>query len=172
VQCKASVKRLHEFSVLFTDETWDQSVIENALFGFRGRSGRLAFLGWNLAALVLVGAIVVAFLILGAGLSYVLSPSSGAPAVLGVMMAVTAGGAGIWAALALTVKRVRDTGLAPLPVIIGATILLTLDYYILARFTGVRFFSPFASHTPLGGLLATGWFVFLICWPSRIRTGV
>jgi TPR repeat protein len=141
-------------------------MIENALFGFRGRLGRLAFLGWNLAALLLVGVIIVGFLILGAGLSYVLSPSSGGPAVLGVMMAVTAGGAGVWSALALTVKRVRDTGLAPLPVMIGAAVLFTFDYYILTRFTGVRFVSPFASHTPLGGLLAIGWFVFLICWPG------
>jgi TPR repeat protein/uncharacterized membrane protein YhaH (DUF805 family) len=141
-------------------------MIKDALFGFRGHMGRLAFLGWHLAALVLVGAITVAFLILGAVLSRVLSPSSGAPQVLGVMMAVTAGGAGMWASLALTAKRIRDTGFAPWPAIIGVIILLTLDHYLLARFTGVRFFSPFASQTPLGGLLATGWFAFLVCWPS------
>jgi uncharacterized membrane protein YhaH (DUF805 family)/TPR repeat protein len=141
-------------------------MIKDALFKFQGRLGRLAFLGWNLAAFALVGAIIVAFLALGAGLSLVLSRSSGGPQVLGVMMAVTAAGAGIWTALALTVKRVRDAGLAPWPVIIGATILLTFDYTILTRFTGVRFFSPFAGHTPLGGLLATGWFAFLVCWPS------
>jgi uncharacterized membrane protein YhaH (DUF805 family) len=140
--------------------------IKDALFGFQGRMGRLAFLGWNLAALVLVGAIAVAFLILGAGLSLVLSRSSGGPQFLGVMMAVTAAGAGIWTALALTVKRVRDTGLAPWPVIIAATLLLMLDYTILTRFTGVRFVSPFSGYTPLGGLLATGWLVFLVCWPG------
>jgi uncharacterized membrane protein YhaH (DUF805 family) len=141
-------------------------MIRNALFGFRGSLGRLAFLGWNLAAMVAVGAIAVAFLILGAGLSIVLSPSGGSPQVLGVMIAVTTGGAGIWTALAVTVKRVRDTGLAPWPVVIGVTLLLTFDYIILARFTGVRFFWPFGGHTPLGGLLATGWFAFLVCWPS------
>jgi TPR repeat protein len=141
-------------------------MIKDALFGFRGHMGRLAFLGWHLAALVLVGAITVAFLILGAGLSRVLSPSSGGPQVLGVMTAVTAGGAGIWASVALTAKRIRDTGFAPWPPIIAVIILLTLDQIILARFTDVRFFSPFAGHTPLGGLLATGWFAFLVCWPS------
>ena len=117
--------------------------------------------------MVLVGAIAVAFLVLGAGLSLVLSRSSGGPQVLGVMTAVAAGGAGIWTAFALTAKRVRDTGLAPLPVIVGATLLFTFDYYILTRFTDVRFFSPFAGYTPLGGLLATGWFAFLVCWPGR-----
>lgn len=141
-------------------------MIKDALFGFQGRLGRLAFLGWNLAAMALVAAIAVAFLILGAGLSQVLSPASGGPQILGVMTAVTAGGVGIWTALALTAKRVRDTGLAPLPWIAGAIILLTLDQTILTRFTELRFFAPFAGHTPLGGLLATGWFAFLVCWPD------
>src|SRR3954447_26414628 len=101
----------------------DRSMIKEALFGFQGRLGRLAFLGWHLAALLLVGAITVAFLILGAALSRVLSPSSGGPAILGVLMAVTAGGAGIWASLALTAKRVRDTGWAPWPAILGVILL-------------------------------------------------
>jgi hypothetical protein len=61
----------------------------NALFGFRGRLGRLAFLGWNLAAMVLVGAIAVAFLVLGAGLAAVGVPSGGAK-ILGVLTAVVA----------------------------------------------------------------------------------
>src|ERR1700754_2392317 len=139
-------------------------MIKDALFKFQGRLGRLAFLGWNLAALALVAAIVVAFLILGAGLSLVLSPSSGGPQVLGLMTVVTGAGAAIWTTLALTVKRVRDTGLAPWPVTIGAILLLMVDYAFLTRFTDVRFFSPFAGQTPLGGLLATGWFAFLVCW--------
>ncbi|HXO70063.1 MAG TPA: DUF805 domain-containing protein, partial [Bradyrhizobium sp.] len=141
-------------------------MIKDALFKFQGRLGRLAFLGWNLAALALVAAIVVAFLILGAGLSLVLSPSSGGPQVLGLMTVVTGAGAAIWTTLALTVKRVRDTGLAPWPVTIGAILLLMVDYAFLTRFTDVRFFSPFAGQTPLGGLLATGWFAFLVCWPG------
>jgi hypothetical protein len=66
----------------------------DALFGFRGYLGRLAFLGWNLAGMALVGAITVAFLILGAGLAVVGVPSWGAT-ILGLVMALTAGGAGI-----------------------------------------------------------------------------
>jgi uncharacterized membrane protein YhaH (DUF805 family)/TPR repeat protein len=143
----------------------------DALFGFRGRLGRLAFLGWNLVALVLVATLAVAFLILGVGFSGIHSLASGARAILGVLIAVTAGGIGIWTALALTAKRLRDTGLAPLPVIVGAAVLFTFDYFILTRFTGVRFFSPFAGHTLPGGLLATGWVVFLICWPGASGPG-
>jgi TPR repeat protein len=142
----------------------------DALFGFRGRLGRLAFLSWNLAGIVLVGAIALAFLILGAGLSGVLSQSSGAAAVVGVLMAATAGGVGIWATIALAAKRLRDIGLAPLPLMIAATILLAFDSFILTRLTGVRFFSPLAGYTPLGGLFTTGWMIFLICWPSASET--
>jgi len=40
----------------------------NALFGFRGRLGRLAFLGWNLVGMILVGAITIAFLVLAPSL--------------------------------------------------------------------------------------------------------
>jgi TPR repeat protein/uncharacterized membrane protein YhaH (DUF805 family) len=142
----------------------------NALFGFRGRLGRLAFLGWNLAAMVLVGAIAVAFLVLGAGLAAVGVPSGGAK-ILGVLTALAAGGAGIWMTLALLSKRVRDIGLAPWPLMIGAIILLAVDVAVLARFTDLRFFSPFARQTPLGGLLATGSIIFLVCWPGRSESG-
>jgi uncharacterized membrane protein YhaH (DUF805 family) len=141
----------------------------DALFGFRGRLGRLAFLGWNLTGMALVAAIAVAFLIVGAGLSGVLQVR-GAATVLGVLMAATAGGVGIWTTIALAAKRLRDIGLAPLPLMIGATILLAFDFFVLTRLTGVRFFSPLAGYTPLGGLFATGWMVFLICWPSASET--
>jgi len=142
----------------------------NALFGFRGRLGRLAFLGWNLVGMILVGAITIAFLVLGTVLAALGVPSGGAT-ILGVLMALTAGGAGIWMTLALLSKRVRDIGLAPLPLLIGAIALLALDDTVLTRFTDLRFFSPFARQTPLGGLLATGWFIFLICWPGRSESG-
>ena len=137
----------------------------DALFGFRGHLGRLAFLGWNLAGMALVGAITVAFLVLGAGLAVVGVPSWGAT-ILGLVMALTAGGAGIWMSLALLGKRVRDTGLAPLLLVVGTIILLAVDQAVLTRFTDLRFFSPFAQHTPLGGLLATGSIIFVVCWPG------
>jgi TPR repeat protein len=73
--------------------------------------------------------------------------------------------------LALVSKRVRDIGLVPLPLIIGVTVLLAIDDIVLTRFTDLRFFSPFARQTPLGGLLATGSIVFLICWPGRPESG-
>lgn len=142
----------------------------DALFGFRGRLGRLAFLGWNLAGMALVGAIVVVFLVLGAGLAAVGVPSGGAK-ILGVLMALTAGGAGIWMTLALLGKRVRDIGLAPLPLMIGAIMLLAVDEAVLTRFTDLRFLSPFARQTPLGGLIATGSIIFLVCWPGRSESG-
>ena len=102
----------------------------NALFGFRGRLGRLAFLGWNLVGMILVGAITIAFLVLGTVLAALGVPSGGAT-ILGVLMALTAGGAGIWMTLALLSKRVRDIGLAPLPLLIGAIALLALDDTVL-----------------------------------------
>jgi uncharacterized membrane protein YhaH (DUF805 family) len=104
----------------------------DALFGFRGYLGRLAFLGWNLAGMALVGAITVAFLILGAGLAVVGVPSWGAT-ILGLVMALTAGGAGICMSLALLSKRVRDTGLAPLPLVVGTIILFAVDQAVLTK---------------------------------------
>ena len=86
-------------------------------------------------------------------------------------MAVTAFGVGIWMTLALVGKRVRDTGLAPLPLMIGAVVLLAIDDVVLTRFTDLRFISPFARQTPLGGLLAAGSMIFLICWPGRSESG-
>ena len=137
-----------------------------ALFGFRGSLGRLAFLGWNLAGMAVVAAITVAFLLLGAGLAVVGVPLGGAK-ILGLLMALTAGGAGIWIGLALFSKRVRDIGLDPLPWVVGTILLLVLDQAVLTRFTDVRFVSPFAQHTPLGGLVAAGSIIFLLCWPAR-----
>jgi uncharacterized membrane protein YhaH (DUF805 family) len=138
----------------------------DALFGFQGRLARLAFLGWNLAGMALVAVMAVAFLVLGAGLSGLLSGLHGAPAILGAITGLSCGVAGIWTTLALTTKRIRDVGLAPWPLIIGATAILMVDYYSLTRLTEVRFFAPFAKYTPLGGLFAVAWIAFLICWPS------
>ena len=142
----------------------------DALFGFRGSLGRLAFLGWNLAALALVGAIIVAFLVVGAGLAALGAPSGGAT-VLGILMALTAGGAGLWMSLALLGKRLQDIGLAPLPWVAGAIILLAVDQAVLTGFTDLRFVTPFAHHTPLGGVLAAGSIIFLVCWPGRNSSG-
>ena len=104
--------------------------------------------------MAVVAAITVAFLVVGAMLAAAGAPSGGAN-ILGVLMAVTAFGVGIWMTLALISKRVRDTGLAPLPLMIGAVVLLAIDDVVLTRFTDLRFISPFARQTPLGGLLAT-----------------
>lgn len=142
----------------------------SALFGFDGRLGRLAFLGWYLAGMALVGAIVIAFLVLGAGLAAIGAPS-GVAKILGILTAVTAAGAGLWIILALLSKRVRDMGLAPLPLMIGAIIVLAVDETVLTRLTDLRFLSPFARQTPLGGLLATCSIIFLICWPGRSESG-
>jgi uncharacterized membrane protein YhaH (DUF805 family)/TPR repeat protein len=141
-----------------------------ALFGFQGRLGRLAFLGWNLAGMAVVAAIFVAFLALGGILAVAGAPSGGAK-ILGFLMAYTAYGVGIWMTLALVSKRVRDTGLAPLPLMIGAIVLFAIDDVVLTRFTDLRFISPFARQTPLGGLLAAGSMIFLICWPGRSEYG-
>src|SRR4051812_3912876 len=119
------------------------SFMINTLFAFRGRLGRQAFLGWNLAGMALVGAIAVAFLVLGASLAAIGVPSGGAT-ILGILTALAAGGAGIWMTLALLSKRVRDIGLAPMPLITGAIILLAVDGAVLTGFTDLRFLSPFA----------------------------
>jgi uncharacterized membrane protein YhaH (DUF805 family) len=138
-----------------------------ALFGFQGRLARLAFLGWNLAAMALVAAIALAYLALGTGLSGLLSGIRGAPTFFGAATGLTCAAAGIWMTLALTTKRVRDIGLAPLPLVVAATAVLMVDHYSLTRLTELRFFPPFANYTPLGGLLAFTWLVLLICWPGK-----
>ena len=49
--------------------------------------------------------------------------------------------------------------------------MLAVDDAVLTRFTDLRFISPFARQTPLGGLLAAGSIIFLICWPGRSESG-
>ena len=64
--------------------------------------------------------------------------------------------------LALLSKRVRDIGLAPLPLLIGAIASLALDDTVPDSFHRFALLSLFARQTPLGCLLATGWFIFSI----------
>jgi uncharacterized membrane protein YhaH (DUF805 family) len=136
------------------------------LFGFQGRLGRLPYLGWSVAAMFLLIAVVAFFLIVGIGLAGATSAYGAGPKILGGLMALTSMVVGAWTTLALSAKRIRDTGFAPLPVIIGFVLLSLVDALILTRLTGVRFFWPFAQYTPLGGLAGIAGTVFLFCWPS------
>jgi uncharacterized membrane protein YhaH (DUF805 family) len=136
------------------------------LFGFQGRLGRLPYLGWSAAAMFLLIAVAAFFLVVGIGLAGATSPDGAGPKILGGLMALTSLVVGMWTSLALSAKRIRDTGFAPLPVIIGFLLLTLVDALILTRLTGVRFFWPFAQYTPLGGLAAIAGMVFLLCWPS------
>jgi uncharacterized membrane protein YhaH (DUF805 family)/TPR repeat protein len=139
----------------------------DALFRFHGRLGRLAFLGWNLVAMAVVTGIVVAFVAIGAGFAALGVGSGGAASRLGLVTVLAAGSAAVWMTLALVSKRLRDIGLVPWPLLIAAALLLAVDALGLTRLTDLRFFAPFAGHTPLGGLLATGATIFLACWPGR-----
>jgi uncharacterized membrane protein YhaH (DUF805 family) len=138
----------------------------NAIFSFHGRLGRLAYLGWMGAAAIVVFVIAFLFLLLGGVLSGMFSPDGMGPQILGILMGFTAAVVGIWTTLALQAKRIRDLGFAPLPWMLGVSVLMMADQWLVTQITVVRFFWPLAQYTPLGGLVATIYMIVLVCWPS------
>ena len=140
----------------------------NAIFVFNGKLGRVAFLGWMLAATLLVFTITFVFLMLGGVLAGFLSAYGSGPYILGTAMALTALVIGIWSALALQTKRIRDMGYRPLTWMLVVSIVMMIDQWALTPLTDVRFFPPFAQYTPLGGLTAAAYLILLMCWPTAM----
>jgi uncharacterized membrane protein YhaH (DUF805 family) len=137
-----------------------------AVFSFRGRLGRVAFLGWMAAATALVFVIAFLFLALGGVLAGTFSADGAGPHMLGMVMGVTAAAVGIWTTLALQTKRISDMGFRPLTWMLGVTVVMMADQWLLTQFTDLRFFPPFHQYTPLGGFAAATYMVVLLLWPS------
>jgi uncharacterized membrane protein YhaH (DUF805 family) len=142
------------------------AILFSAIFSFKGRLGRLAFLGWTAVATFLVFIIGVGFLLSGGVTAVFFSAVDSGPYILGVLMGLTAAVVGIWTTLALQAKRIRDMGFRPLPWMLSVSAVMIADQWLLTHLTDVRFFPPLAQYTPLGGLSAVAYMIVLLCWPS------
>jgi uncharacterized membrane protein YhaH (DUF805 family) len=135
-------------------------VMIEALFEFRGHLGRLAYLGWTIAAIGLVAVASVAAAVLSVPLMMVFAP-------LRLLVVLPVVIFSVWCSLALMTRRIRDTGLPPLPVI-GAVVFVQLaDVLVITGLTDMRFFPPFQQSTPLGGFVTVVFGIFLLLWPSE-----
>lgn len=137
-----------------------------AMFSFNGRLGRLAFIGWTLAATFLVFVITFSFLLFGILLAGFFSAEGNGPYLLGTAMAFVALIVGLWTTLALQAKRIQDIGLRPLTWMLLVSIIMVSDQAFLTPLTDLRFFPPLAQYTPLGGLAAAAYMIVLLCWPG------
>jgi uncharacterized membrane protein YhaH (DUF805 family) len=142
------------------------AIVLNAIFSFHGRLGRLAFIGWTLAAIAVVFGVTLLFLLLGSVLAGSFSAAGAGPHILGIAMGLAAVIIGIWTTLALQAKRLRDMGFRPLTWILGATVVMMADQWLLTQFTVLRFFPPLQQYTPLGGFIAAAYMIMLLLWPS------
>lgn len=141
-----------------------------ALFGFDGHLGRLAYLGMLLVQAVML--FVIGFVAGFVGAVLGVTMGGGARGGLGfglVMLPVFV--VSLWSSVALMVKRVRDTGLPPWLVVGAAFLLCALDAAVVTRFTGLRFFPPLAYMTPFGGFVTVAFTVFLLGWPGADGSG-
>jgi uncharacterized membrane protein YhaH (DUF805 family) len=137
-----------------------------ALFDFRGRLSRRAYLGWSLVAIALTTALAVALLMLGAILAVLHVDPKAGPRVLGIAMAVVTTLVALWTSLALAARRIRDIGQNPLAILGLYVGIVLLDGQILTRLTEVRFFWPFDAQTPVGALAGIALLLVLLLWPG------
>jgi uncharacterized membrane protein YhaH (DUF805 family) len=128
------------------------------LFSFRGRLARLEFLGWSLAAGVLL--VVMAMVLVTAGI-YSSSPGLAA-IVIGLVMAVVY----FWMSFALQAKRIRDIGLSPLMVIVGLMLFSMFDAAVLSRIIHFKLWS-LGPNTGIGGLVNLAYLGMLLFWPGE-----
>jgi uncharacterized membrane protein YhaH (DUF805 family) len=136
------------------------------LFSFRGRLTRLEFLGWSVAAillLVVITVVLVAASVIGAK---ELGAGVGAGA-LGLIMGLAMAIAYIWCGLALAAKRIRDIGWSPLIVITSLILFEIIDMVILTRLIPVRYLWPLDQHTIVGGVVNLAYLGALLFWPSQ-----
>ena len=82
------------------------------LFSFRGRLTRLEFLGWSVAATLLL--VVITVVLMAASVIGAKDLRAGVGAgVLGLIIALVMAVAYLWCGLALAAKRIRDIGWSP-----------------------------------------------------------
>lgn len=132
-----------------------------ALFFFSGRMGRLAYLGWNVVALVLMAVGAFATGIFGA---FSLGPG-GAGSAGFVAMMVPVFVFAVWISVALMVKRLRDMGFAPWIWTVGFVVVIVVDQFLLSHYIRARFIPPFQDQTPIGGFVLTAFTILLLLWP-------
>src|SRR5262245_32982319 len=131
-----------------------------ALFFFTGRMGRLAYFGWNVAAIVLV---TVASL--GSGIFGVFALGSGASPVGLIAIIAPVFVLAVWVSVALMAKRLRDMGFSPWIWIVGVFLVIVVDQFLLTHFLRARFIPPFQDQTPFGGFVLTVFTILLLLWP-------
>ena len=137
-----------------------------AIFSFQGRIGRLAFVGRMLAAFFVLAVVSFCFLMLGSLLSATFFAHDLVSRIFGIALALAAVLAGTWAAVALQARRIRDIGCNPMHWMIGLSVAMVADQWLLAPLTGMRFHPPLHEYTPVGGLLAFAYVLVLVFWPG------
>ena len=136
------------------------------LFSFRGRLTRLEFLGWSVAAILLL--VVTAVVLVAASVVGAKDLRAGAGAgVLGLIIGLGMAVAYIWCGLALAAKRIRDIGWSPLIVITSLILFEIVDIVMLTRLIPVRYLWPLDQHTIVGGVVNLAYFGALLFWPSQ-----
>jgi uncharacterized membrane protein YhaH (DUF805 family) len=136
------------------------------LFSFKGRLGRLAFLGWTIASIGILALATVVFVVAGVVGGQTLHVRA-APQLTGLMVGLLMTIPYFWVAFALHAKRIRDIGCSPL-IVIGALIAFNLiDMTLLTRF--MQSVQPFVHQTMIGGLVNLAYFGALLFWPGQTR---
>jgi uncharacterized membrane protein YhaH (DUF805 family) len=133
------------------------------LFSFRGRLNRRAFFGWwVLAHVLLVFAIAIPAIAAALLAKDAPVPARQAFVIVAVLHAVL----WFWIVCCLQVKRLRDIGLPPLPVIAAVYAICLVDILVLAKLASLRFIWPFSHSTPIGGFINAAYLLVLLFWPS------
>jgi uncharacterized membrane protein YhaH (DUF805 family) len=135
-----------------------------ALFSFRGRMGRLAYLGWTFAAAGVAFVLVLAALLGGAAAIPNLGRQN-APLLVLILFGLL-GIVIFWSSLALAVKRIRDTGFPPWLVIGVVWFIIIIDQLGLLNMIGADLPWPLERQTPVGGVVELVYVLFLLFWPS------
>jgi uncharacterized membrane protein YhaH (DUF805 family) len=135
-----------------------------SLFSFRGRMGRLAYAGWTFATVGILFFFVFAALLSGAAAIPSLGRQNAPLFVLflfGLLAVVM-----FWSSLALSVKRIRDTGFSPLVVIGVAWSIMVVSAFIPMDVIDAKSIWPFGRQTPISAITELAFVLFLVFWPS------
>lgn len=135
-----------------------------ALFSFRGRMGRLAYAGWTFVTVGILFFFVFAALLSGAAAIPSLGRQTAPLVVLflfGLLAVVM-----FWTSLALSVKRIRDTGFSPLIVLCVAWTLMIVGAFVPMNVIDPDSALPFARQTPIGAAVELAFVLFVMFWPS------
>jgi uncharacterized membrane protein YhaH (DUF805 family) len=136
------------------------------LFSFRGQLTRLEFLGWSVAATLLL--VVITVILMAASVIGAKELRAGVGAgMLGLIIALVMAVAYLWCGLALAAKRIRDIGLSPLIVMTSLFLFDIVDVLMLTRLIHARFFWPLDQYTIIGGAVNLAYLGALLLWPSQ-----